>query len=97
MQEMMDEALHHAFINQASVMSNTVHNAVVNTLMGGTSQGYRGSAFEAPRSMPFGSSSTSAVLTQSAPQPIQVSVGIYNTPLPPYSAVAPLSPTQLVS
>ena len=48
LQDMIDEAVHHALINQAGVMTNTVHNAVVSSLRGEAAQGFTGPAYVQP-------------------------------------------------
>src|SRR5688500_3869305 len=48
MSDMIQQSLHHAFINQSPVLSNMVHNAVVNSFAGGIPQGYRGPAYVQP-------------------------------------------------
>src|SRR5688572_30246287 len=45
MSDMIQQSLHHAFINQSPVLSNMVHNAVVNSFAGGIPQGYRGPTY----------------------------------------------------
>jgi len=60
LQEMMDNAINHALINQSSVLSNTVFNVVARTFKEGhIPPSYVGSAYHQPRS--------SSVTTPSAP------------------------------
>jgi hypothetical protein len=47
--EMVIEALHHALINQSDVMTNAMHNAIVQALrMGEASQGFKGPTYKMP-------------------------------------------------
>ena len=79
MSDMIQQSVYQAFIDQSSVMTNTVYNAVISSLVSGAAQGYQGPAYAPPivppaRSLPGTS--------QSAPQPISTQHEGYNTSLP---------------
>lgn len=77
MLDMVHQAVGHAFVSHSQVMTNTVHNAVLNSLLGGVTQGYTGPCYQQPNQMsnaPFGSNASvqsTAPVFQSATQPIQ--------------------------
>jgi hypothetical protein len=48
---MVNQAVAHAFIDHSNVMTNTVHNAVLNTLIGKGTQGFVGPCYRAPHLM----------------------------------------------
>src|SRR5688572_2120576 len=68
MADMIQQSIYHAFVDQSPVLSNMVHNAVVNSFAGGIPQGYRGPAYFQP--IPPNQNYSNSVS-----QPIQFSVG----------------------
>lgn len=48
LQDMVNEAIHHALVNQSEVTTNTVYNAVVGTLREEGILEFKGPAFEQP-------------------------------------------------
>ena len=69
---MVHQAVWHAFVSHASVMTNTVHNALIKTLDEGGFQGYTGPAYHQTSQMnftPIGSATTTPpVVSQSQPK-----------------------------
>ena len=49
--DMVNQAVAHAFIDHSNVMNNTVHNAVLNMLIGKGTQGFIGPCYRAPHLM----------------------------------------------
>ncbi|RLM74962.1 hypothetical protein C2845_PM15G04930 [Panicum miliaceum] len=104
MSEMIQQSVYQAFIDQSSVMTNTVYNAVVSSLASGAVQGYQGPAYAPPTTLPARSL---PYTSQSAPQPILAQREGYNSPLPPASprysgapclpSQTPLQPVQIAS
>ena len=88
MSEMVQQSVYQAFIDQSSVISNTVYNAIISSLANGVSQGYQGPAYAQPITAPTRSQSN---IRYSAPQPTQAPIGGPGTssssmPLGPNSA-----------
>jgi hypothetical protein len=46
-QEMFDQAMHHAMINQSNVLMNSIQNVVRETIASGLQMGYKGSCYSA--------------------------------------------------
>ena len=65
LQEMMDEAVRRTFINQSTVLDNTIQNTLLKTLKEGLEQGYVGPAYFQPTQ-----SNVKISEVMSAPQPI---------------------------
>jgi hypothetical protein len=86
MLDMVHQAVGHAFVSHAPVMTNTVHNVVIKMLSEGAFQGYAGPCYQQPGQMgfaPIGSATITPPSVSSGggigsmlPQPI-------NTTLPP--------------
>lgn len=68
MLDMVCQAMGHAFVNHAPVMTNTVHNAVIKTLSEGTYQGYTGPCYQQPGLMNFTPVGSATVTSPSALQ-----------------------------
>jgi hypothetical protein len=96
--EMVNEALHHALINQSDVMTNETHNAVVQALRSGeVFQGFKGPTYKmlGPPNRSAHTTFEAAAGESSVTQPIQ-SEGVcytlpqqFSTPLPQQSAPQP--------
>ena len=67
MLDMVHQAVEHAFVSHAPVMSNTVHNAVIKMLSGGASQGYIGPCYQQPDQTDFASAASATVTPPSVP------------------------------
>jgi hypothetical protein len=50
LQEMFDQAMHHAMTNQSSVLMNSVPNVVRETIASGMQMGYKGPCYSQPKS-----------------------------------------------
>jgi hypothetical protein len=50
LQEMFDQAMHHAMTNQSSVLMNSVPNVVRETIASGMQMGYKGPCYSQPES-----------------------------------------------
>ena len=72
MLDAVHQAIGHAFVSHASVMTNTLHNALIKTLDEGRFQGYTGPAYHQTSQMnftPIGSATTTPlVVSQSQPE-----------------------------
>ena len=89
---MVHQAVWHAFVSHASVMTNTIHNALIKTLDEGGFQGYTGPAYHQTSQMnftPIGSATTTPpVVSQSQPKgSIGVTQPIGSTVLPQFNLV----------
>ena len=92
MLDMVHQAVWHAFVSHASVMTNTVHNALIKTLDEGGFQGYTGPAYHQTSQLnftPIGSATTTPpVVSQSQPKgSIGVTQPIGSTMLPQFNLV----------
>ncbi|RLN30006.1 hypothetical protein C2845_PM05G15930 [Panicum miliaceum] len=52
MSDMIQQSVYQAFIDQSSVMTNTVYNAVISSFASGAVQGYQGPAYAPPITLP---------------------------------------------
>jgi hypothetical protein len=81
--EMVNEALHHALINQSDVMTNAMHIAIVHALRTGeVFQGFKGPTYKMPGAR-IGNAHTTleaAAAESSATQPIQFEGVYYKLP-----------------
>ena len=72
MSKMIQQSVYQAMIDQSTVMTSTVYNAVISSLVSGVAQGYQGPAYAPPIVAPVrGLLGTS----HSAPQPIPTQHG----------------------
>ena len=66
MLDMVHQAMGHAFVIHAPVMTQTVHNAVIKTLREGMFQGYSGPCYMQPGQMSFTPMGSTAAMVPSA-------------------------------
>lgn len=89
MQNAINEAVHQAMINQASVMTNTVHNAVLASLNAQGEQGFKGPAYHLPGVMDANSATPRADFKLPVVQPMaDLGTSEIKTSVPLTSAVA---------
>ena len=84
---MVHQAVGHAFVSHASMMTNSVHNDVVKTLAEGTFQGYTRTSFQQPGQMnftPVGPATITPPMTSQSQSDGSIgSTQLTNTTLPP--------------
>ena len=66
MLDMVHQAVGHAFVNHTLVMTNTVHNVVIKTLVECAFQGYTGLCYMQPGQMSFAPIGSTAATAPSA-------------------------------
>ena len=81
LQEMVNSALNHALVNHSNVLSNTVYNAIVQSLKEGQAPAYVGPAYHQP-----GSASLNAPSAPPAIESTRVSTPLASTDLPSIEA-----------
>jgi hypothetical protein len=74
-QEMFDQAMHHAMINQSSILMNSVQHAFRETMAGNRQMGYKGPCYFQPESSATaGARAENAAMTGIGTQPVQPNV-----------------------
>jgi len=84
--DMFDMAMNHALINQSQIMSNSVHNAIYETMKNSWTPGYTGPCYSQPESsVTIARRAAASAIAGSSSQPMApsaTSAGIESTPMP---------------